>query len=290
MRATLIGGKNIKDYTIAGELWKTIGIVTKSTIDFEVIGIETEKELHSFYDSFISDDNFLGFNVALPWKESFEKIVDENHFVSKDCKSINTVYKSNKKIISKNTDINGLPIDKIRAEKPNSALVLGLGGAGKAISYFLKDDLKIKTVDAFDINKIHVANHNFNILLSYSDILVNKYDLIINATPIGKYYFRSIPEYFALALSPNFLKRITYNDSVIIELNYFPFKTPLLEIADLLDLENISGLIFLVDQALESYRLYTNKRVTISQRNTIISSLKKYLIDLETSVLSKYIY
>lgn len=94
-------------------------------------------------------------------------------------------------------------------------------------------------------------------LKTYHELLSHKYDVIINTTPVGKYYLNTPPVMFCFPLGISMLKRITKSESIVQEMNYFPLKTELLTFALNLKLRVISGTEMLMNQALESFKKYT---------------------------------
>jgi len=274
MKIGLVGGKDIKKYTIADKLWTIIAKVTELNFDFEVISIADENMIKRFYKQFTNDKDFFGFNVALPWKESFANLVDKNNYVSSKCKAINTVYKINNKVLTFNTDVIGVSGALSLYEKNiNSTLIMGLGGAGFATAEYLALNQIALKVYGYDPNIPLGLKHNFIRLKNLNNVLNHKYNLIINATPRGKYYFDQSPQSFESPLSAKMLKTITHPSSIIQEMNYFPAVTPLLETANLLGLRTISGIQMLVRQALHSLLLYRGVSCSEDQVNLIIKEL-----------------
>ena len=120
-----------------------------------------------------------GLNVTIPYKESVIPFLDELTPQAKAIGGVNTIQFKDNKLIGHNTDTIGFsqsiyPILNGR----NKALILGNGGASKAIQYALKN-LNIEY-------KIVSRKSSFD----YSDIRsksIGYYDIIINTTPLGTY-------------------------------------------------------------------------------------------------------
>ena len=120
-----------------------------------------------------------GLNVTIPFKESVIPFLDELTPQAKAIGAVNTIQFKGNKLIGHNTDTIGFsqsiyPLLNGR----NKALVLGNGGASKAIQHALKK-MKIEY-------KIISRNSSFD----YLDISVKSigyYNIIINTTPLGAY-------------------------------------------------------------------------------------------------------
>ena len=120
-----------------------------------------------------------GLNVTIPYKESIIPFLDELTQQAKAIGAVNTIEFKGNKLIGHNTDTIGFsksiyPILNGRKK----ALILGNGGASKAIQYALKK-LNIKY-------KIVSRNSSFN-YLDISNKSIGYYNIIINTTPLGTY-------------------------------------------------------------------------------------------------------
>ena len=164
----------------------------------------------SDFKSVISDKNISGLNVTIPYKEDVIKYIDE---ISNDAKSIgavNTIKISNNKLTGHNTDHIGFTksIEKIDEFKNiESALILGSGGASKAIQFAL-DNMKIKYTIVSRSNSIKCINYN-----QVSEKIIKNHKLIINCTPLGTFpEIEKCPEIDYRFLSPfNILYDLVYN-------------------------------------------------------------------------------
>ena len=120
-----------------------------------------------------------GLNVTIPFKESVIPFLDELTPQAKAIGAVNTIQFKGNKLIGHNTDTIGFlqsiyPLLNGR----NKALVLGNGGASKAIQHALKK-MKIEY-------KIISRNSSFDYLDITSKSIVY-YNIIINTTPLGAY-------------------------------------------------------------------------------------------------------
>ena len=133
----------------------------------------------SEFTDLISKMKLSGLNVTIPYKESVIPFLDELTPQAEAIGAVNIIEFKGNKLIGHNTDTIGFSqsIYPLLNER-NKALILGNGGASKAIQYALKT-LNIEY-------KIVSRKSSFD----YSDISIKAigyYDIIINTTPLGTY-------------------------------------------------------------------------------------------------------
>ena len=164
----------------------------------------------SEFKSIISDKNISGLNVTIPYKEDVINYIDK---ISSDAKSIgavNTIKISNEKLTGYNTDHIGFSksIEKIDGfKKIESALILGSGGASKAVQFAL-EKMNIKYTIVSRSNSIECINYDL-----VSEKIIKNHKLIINCTPLGTFPdIERRPEIDYGFLSPfNILYDLVYN-------------------------------------------------------------------------------
>ena len=190
-----------------------------------------ELENLSLFKSIFSDNDLCGLNVTIPFKE---KII--NYF--------------NKKLWSLkgfNTDAYGFHqlIKPFLKSHHNLGLILGDGGASKAVSYVL-DSLNINynIITRKNTSDIH-QKFNWNDINSY---MVKYHLIIINTTPIGMY--------------PNSIDKIDFpyefitQEHLIIDLIYNPSITQFLQKASSQNAQILNGYQMLVHQALKAWNIW----------------------------------
>jgi len=86
-------------------------------------------------------DDFLGANITIPHKEHVVPLVDKLSEEAQAIGAVNVIARDGKKLIGHNTDVAGFKsaLDKIvgRQKMPRHAIVLGAGGAARAVVYAL---------------------------------------------------------------------------------------------------------------------------------------------------------
>ena len=198
-------GKNI-DYSFSKNFFSKK--FKNENINYKYLNFDIQNI--SEFKSVISDKKISGLNVTIPYKEDVIKYIDE---ISSDAKSIgavNTIKISNNKLTGHNTDHIGFTksIEKIDEFKNiESALILGSGGASKAIQFAL-DNMNIKYTIVSRSSSIKCINYN-----QVSEKIIKNHKLIINCTPLGTFPdIEKCPEIDYRFLSPfNILYDLVYN-------------------------------------------------------------------------------
>ncbi len=131
----------------------------------------------SEFTDLISKIKLSGLNVTTPYKESIIPFLDELTPHANAIGAVNTIQFKDNKLIGHNTDTIGF-LQSIYPllNKRNKALILGNGGASKAIQYVLK----ILNIEY----KIVSRKSSFD-YLDISSESIGYYDIIINTTPLG---------------------------------------------------------------------------------------------------------
>lgn len=171
------------------------------------------KDVSEFPNILKANKNLVGLNVTIPYKEQVIPFLDSISSTAKKIGAVNTIKISKTgKLKGYNTDWYGFKKSIKPHLKPQhtKALILGTGGASKAIAYALKK-LKIK----FDFVS-RTANENAR--FSYSeltDAIINSYPIIINSTPIGTHpNINNCPNIpYARITSKHLLYDLVYNPS-----------------------------------------------------------------------------
>jgi shikimate dehydrogenase len=135
-----------------------------------------------------NNPELIGLNVTIPYKEQVIPYLDELDDAARDVGAVNTVKidrrKENFQLKGYNTDTWGFEtsLKPLLKEYHKKALILGTGGASKAIKYVLKK-LNIEFISA----SIEELKGNE---IRYEEIdskMIDERLLIINATPLGTF-------------------------------------------------------------------------------------------------------
>ena len=133
-----------------------------------------------------------GFNVTIPYKESIIKYLDNISDEAARIGAVNTVMLKDNKLYGYNTDYFGIHImlkSKNISIKNKTAVVLGAGGACKAvITYLLDNDVEKIYIVSRNPKNINLNKDNKKIsIINYNDLINIKGYLIINTTPVGMF-------------------------------------------------------------------------------------------------------
>ncbi len=133
-------------------------------------------------DMLRSEPNLGGFNVTIPYKEAIVHYLHELDEVAQNVGAVNCVKISNQKLVGYNTDVFGfeMSIKPFLENKYERALILGTGGASKAIAYVLgKWNIPFHYATRHPVAENHIS---YNDLSAAS---IKFFPLIINCTPLG---------------------------------------------------------------------------------------------------------
>ena len=150
-------------------------------VNFEIPSI---KELPSVL---LANPDLVGLNVTIPYKEQVISYLDE---LDKDAAAIGAVnvikivrQKGKTRLIGYNSDVIGFTqsIEPLLEPQHKKALILGTGGASKAIAYGLK---KLGLECKF------VSRNLREEMLTYDQLtpeIMDEYKVVVNCTPVGMY-------------------------------------------------------------------------------------------------------
>jgi len=173
-------GKNIS-YSFSRkyflEKFKKMGLDNYQYYNFDIPEIEEFPFL-----LYHREDEFKGLNVTIPYKEAIIKYLDEVDDEAQKIGAVNTVKITNEnKLVGYNTDVFGFQksIEPLLKSHHKKALILGTGGASKAIAYVLKK----LNIDFKSVSRIEAENR-FTYEMLDAEIM-NDYTIIVNCTPVG---------------------------------------------------------------------------------------------------------
>ena len=211
----------------------------------------------------LSGHGFVGANVTIPHKER-ALALSAPDARARAVGAANTLWYDGDKLCSTNTDVEGF-INNLDAaapgwDKAGEALVLGAGGASRAVLFGLLER---------GIKRVHLVNRTVDRArmlagqfgsavhpLGWDAIndLLPRAGLLINTTSLGTH---GGP---ALEIDVGRLPR----DAVVADIVYVPLKTPLLAAAERRGLRCADGLGMLMHQAVRGFELWFGQRPTVT--------------------------
>jgi shikimate dehydrogenase len=156
-------------------------IFSKENIDAEYENYPIEQI--SMVRSLFTDPLLEGINVTIPYKEAVIPYMDEVSEAVENIGACNCIVVKNGKTKGFNTDVIGFEKSMEKKLRPinDMALVLGTGGAAKAVCYVLKQR---------SIPYLQVSRTNKPGMISYEEVtpeVLRRHRLVINTTPLGMY-------------------------------------------------------------------------------------------------------
>lgn len=226
--------------------------------------------------------NFRGMSVTIPHKIEAMNHVDEIAEVDRSIGSINTIINDNGKLIGLGTDGPGALKALVDAGVElggKSVLMLGAGGASRAIAFTLARITKLNKLTLMDINEAMLQGLAADLRTgtaarieaeALTDASLAKAmahaDVIINCTPIGMH-----PKEDA-SLVPVELFR---PGQAVFDIVYNPLETRLLTDARSRGLTVISGVEMFINQAVLQFREFTGVDAPVEvMRRVVMERLK----------------
>ncbi len=207
---------------------------------------------------------FRGLNVTMPHKNAVMNYLDETDSTAKSIGAVNTILNDGGRLVGFNTD----GVGAMRALKENGVsldkkklLLLGAGGAGKAIAFQAVQE----------VEELVVLNRTSEKAEMLAEVLSKKFgkkvrggafsserlkeemkdaDILVNATSVGMH-----PDVNS-SLVPKSLLR---PNQCVMDIIYSPLETKLVRDAKAIGAKVVSGLEMLLYQGAVSFEIWTNQ-------------------------------
>lgn len=190
--------------------------------------------------------DLCGFNVTIPYKEAIIPILNEMDSVAKEVGAVNVVKITDGKLKGYNTDVYGfeqLLNRAINGKETDHALVLGTGGASKAVQYVLKKKGIPYSMVSRDAEK---GDYTYDTL---TDEVLHQNHLIINTTPLGMApQVDGFPDIHYQALSKK---------HILIDLIYNPKETAFMELGKTWGAKVYGGMQMFEEQAKKTWEIFS---------------------------------
>ncbi len=232
-------------------------------LDFVYLAFQVE-DLKSALAGMRALNNFRGMSITIPHKIESMKYLDEVADVDRSIGSINTVINENGRLIGLGTDgpgaLKALVDAGVELDGKNM-LMLGSGGASRAIAFTLARNTSLGKLTILDINEglLHglTSDLQTGTTASIESGVLNdtslaqamaQADVIINCTPIGMHPHEGV------SIVPVELFR---SGQVVFDVVYTPLETKLLADARSRGLTTVSGVEMFINQAVLQFRYFT---------------------------------
>ncbi|WP_410881528.1 shikimate dehydrogenase family protein [Myroides sp. DW712] len=206
------------------------------------------EKISEFSDILERFDNLKGLNVTIPYKQAIIPYLDSLSKKAAAIGAVNTIRLTKKnKLKGYNTDWYGFyhSLKPLLKKQHTQALILGTGGASKAIEYSLSK---------LDIAYRFVSRTKQDNALTYAELteaILAQYTVIINTTPLGT--FPQVEE------KPTIPYHLITAQHLVYDLIYNPEKTAFLRLAEEQGATIKNGHEMLVLQAEKAYKIWSKR-------------------------------
>jgi shikimate dehydrogenase len=147
---------------------------------FEAFPIASIDEFPSLLKN---NPDLKGLCVTIPYKEQVLRYIDELSGEVKSIGATNSITIRDNKLVAYNTDIAGFrqSFKKLLQPYHTKALVLGTGGAAKAVQYVLRE----LGIEYLVVSRNNSDDAGFINYTGIDEALMNEYTIVINYTPVG---------------------------------------------------------------------------------------------------------
>ena len=243
---------------------------------FDALGIDARYELWDRRQIDLAEaiaqlrgEEFLGANITIPHKEHVVPLVDKLTEDAQATGAVNVISREGGKLIGHTTDVAGFKtaLTKLvgRQKMPRQAVVLGAGGAARAVVYgLITDGFQRIVVFNRHLHRGEALVRHFSKSASHMDLRampwhesvleaeISKTKVVINATSIGMVPGETpVP---AELLPP---------DLMVLDLIYNPPLTQLLKDAAIARDATLGGELMLLHQGARAFELWTGKTAPI---------------------------
>ncbi len=244
---------------------------------YEAVDVAPD-DIQTFIEALASGQSeFVGGNVTIPHKEAAFRFSQRPDDIASELAAANTLWREDGVLAATNTDGYGFAanLDSLAPgwSKQEVAVVLGAGGASRAILMTLRDR---------GFRRIHVVNRT----VSRAEALADRFGNRITAHPLA-----ALPDVMkdaglfvntsALGMGGSAVPSIDFSPmhekAVVTDIVYTPLITPILAMAADQGLKTVDGLGMLLHQAVPGFEKWFGVRpeVTDALRALIVADLER---------------
>jgi shikimate dehydrogenase len=204
----------------------------------------------------LPERGFVGANVTVPHKGAALAVAETLSETAREIGAANTLSFAGGEIRADNTDAGGLLAALPESPAAARALVLGAGGAARAVVWALvREGAVVEVWNRTALRSRHLCEELGGSAVAEPDQVA--YDLIVNSTAVG---LRGEDPFEELPLSAGgFGAR-----QVVVDMVYGARPTPLLEAAGAAGAATVDGIEVLVHQGGQSLELWTGRQAPLS--------------------------
>jgi shikimate dehydrogenase len=223
--------------------FKKLGLTDHCYHNFEISSID------EFPAIILENPQLVGLNVTIPYKESIMPFLDTFSDEAIEIGAVNCIKISGGQLKGYNTDVYGFAqsIKPFLTPNQNRALILGTGGASKAVAYVLK---KIG-LDVFFVSHTEKKTPQTFLYEEINKQVMKAFKLIVNTSPLGMFPNTEI--------GPDIPYRFFSQEHLAYDLIYNPENTLFLKQAQKNGATTINGLSMLRLQAEKNWEIWQDK-------------------------------
>jgi len=210
--------------------------------------------------------SFRGVSVTIPHKVAVMDYLDEIEAVAEKIGAVNTVVNRKGKLIGYNTDWSGAmrALEHEMVLQGKTAVVLGAGGAARAIAFGLKEKGAEPVILNRTLSKAEALASELQCRCGGIELMEKlPFDLVINTTSVGMY-----PRVDGTPVRKELLRNVLVFDTV-----YNPLKTRLIREAEENGCPTIIGLKMFINQAALQFGLWTGEKAPLDLMQTVAAEV-----------------
>ena len=194
-----------------------------------------------------------GVSVTIPFKEEVIPLIDELDSQAAKIGAVNTLVNRDGRLTGYNTDWLGA-VTALKANislKDRHVLILGAGGASRAIAYgIIAEGGRVTLTDVDQPRAAALVKDLGGAAIPLDAVADCPAAILVNATPVGM-----APDIDGIPITPDLLSRF----EVVMDIVYQPLTTRLLKESQTRSCATIDGLQMLIHQATAQFELWTGR-------------------------------
>ncbi len=214
----------------------------------------TSEEIKAFIE-LIRTFNLRGLSVTMPLKQAVMETLDEIDDDAKEMEAVNTLEMRQGKLVGHNTDAAGAldAVEELGAVEGRLVVVLGYGGAGRAIAH----EARARGAKVVVLNRTQKEGVDGDL----SDLSKHAYDVVIQSTSMGM-----APHENEMPIDPDHLREGT----IAVEVVCKPPDTPFLKAAREKGCKLIPGFEMYIRQAVRQLKYWYGDKIEPKRAAQII--------------------
>jgi len=205
-----------------------------------------------------------GMSVALPFKSEVLPYLDDVDGMAEKIGAVNTIVNHNGRLIGYNTDALGAlkALQDVVDLSGMSCLLVGAGGAARAIGFVLREEgVRLTVANRSPERGMELARSLQSPFVPLGDLRRIDADILIQTTSVGMY-----PHTDQCPIPEDLIK----GDVVVMDIIYNPIETRMLKVARAHGSKTINGLSMFINQGAEQFRLWTGLEAPLREMTRVV--------------------